>query len=135
MIESVKEQWLTALRSGEYEQAQGTLYEDGGYCCLGVLCDIAVKNDAIPEPTDFPYPRWDGVIRTDVTRRAYMAEKMVLPAAVAEWAGLTDVDPMVNVPEEDYDTELVVSVEKHLSELNDDGSTFAELADLIEAQL
>lgn len=36
---------ITALRSGEYQQAQGALRrieEDGsaGFCCLGVACDI-----------------------------------------------------------------------------------------------
>ena len=58
--------WLAALRSGEYRQSQGRLqdpynYVDnhgrevssgyqwasnfvGGFCCLGVLCDLAVKD-------------------------------------------------------------------------------------------
>lgn len=57
--------WLDALRSGKYKQARGCLfdedsyvddsgveiyndYEDesfaGGFCCLGVLCDLAVKD-------------------------------------------------------------------------------------------
>lgn len=36
--EEFKTKWLVALRSGEYRQAQGYLYnpESGGYCCLGV---------------------------------------------------------------------------------------------------
>lgn len=33
--------WLSALRSGDYEQRQGRLRSsDNHYCCLGVLCDI-----------------------------------------------------------------------------------------------
>ena len=32
-----KAKWLEALRSGEYEQIDGTLCRDGKYCCLGVL--------------------------------------------------------------------------------------------------
>lgn len=32
--------WLTALRSGDYPQAQGALRVDGGYCCLGVAEDV-----------------------------------------------------------------------------------------------
>jgi hypothetical protein len=40
-----KDKWVTALRSGKYEQGQGqlaTLYTNHNtkYCCLGVLCDI-----------------------------------------------------------------------------------------------
>lgn len=42
--------WLEALESGKYKQAEGRLRrprEDGksyGYCCLGVLCNIAVQD-------------------------------------------------------------------------------------------
>lgn len=36
------EEWLTALRSGKYNQAKGILYDKhkNGYCCLGVACAI-----------------------------------------------------------------------------------------------
>ena len=35
-------EWLTALRSGEYKQANGRLYnvQNGGYCCIGVAARI-----------------------------------------------------------------------------------------------
>lgn len=33
--------WFTALRSGEYAQGTGGLYNSRGYCCLGVDCKIA----------------------------------------------------------------------------------------------
>jgi len=36
-----KEKWLKALRSGEYKQGEGHLYQDGCYCCLGIACLIA----------------------------------------------------------------------------------------------
>lgn len=38
-----KEKWIKALRSGEYEQSTGFLYNpaQGGYCCLGVACNIS----------------------------------------------------------------------------------------------
>lgn len=34
------EEWLKALRSGNYKQCKGKLYNDTtkGYCCLGVAC-------------------------------------------------------------------------------------------------
>lgn len=35
--------WVTALRSGEYDQAKGSLRNSRGYCCLGVACDIYMK--------------------------------------------------------------------------------------------
>jgi hypothetical protein len=33
-------EWITALRSGKYEQTQGHLRNGDSYCCLGVLCDV-----------------------------------------------------------------------------------------------
>ena len=60
--EQVFRKWLKALRSGKYDQVQGQLreaeydYDDDdydaepkltnvvGFCCLGVLCDIAAKD-------------------------------------------------------------------------------------------
>lgn len=38
----VKAKWLAALRSGEYSQGRRQLRTPtGGYCCIGVLCDIS----------------------------------------------------------------------------------------------
>ena len=46
MNEDIKTKWLKALRSGEYKQGHGALQgEEGGYCCLGVLCDIMDPDD------------------------------------------------------------------------------------------
>jgi hypothetical protein len=36
--------WVKALRSGEYEQTTGVLKDKAGYCCLGVLCELAAKD-------------------------------------------------------------------------------------------
>ena len=47
MNPKVKHKWLTALRSGKYEQGVGALRDVayGGstplFCCLGVLCKVA----------------------------------------------------------------------------------------------
>lgn len=48
--------WVKALRSGEYQQVEGTLrgvVVDGGvgYCCLGVYLE-AVKGISVPEGTE-----------------------------------------------------------------------------------
>lgn len=42
---ALRTEWLAALRSGEYRQAPGALQANdaSGFCCLGVLCDLAVK--------------------------------------------------------------------------------------------
>ncbi len=39
-----KRKWVKALRSGKFTQADGSLYERGNHCCLGVaanLCGIS----------------------------------------------------------------------------------------------
>lgn len=36
--------WIKALRSGEYKQTRCTLKDNKGFCCLGVLCDLAAKD-------------------------------------------------------------------------------------------
>lgn len=41
MKQTIKDNWITALRSGDYKQGPGVLKtKDNRYCCLGVLCDI-----------------------------------------------------------------------------------------------
>lgn len=39
MDPKVKAKWVKALRGRKYKQAVGVLHNDGGFCCLGVLCD------------------------------------------------------------------------------------------------
>jgi hypothetical protein len=39
--QELKEKWLEALRSGQYEQGFGRLKLQDRYCCLGVLCDVS----------------------------------------------------------------------------------------------
>ena len=35
------EKWISALRSGEYKQCRGYLFDGEGHCCLGVAAKIA----------------------------------------------------------------------------------------------
>lgn len=34
--------WIKALRSGKYKQATQKLQDVGGYCCLGLACEITI---------------------------------------------------------------------------------------------
>lgn len=122
-IRQNRKDWIAALRSGQYDQARNFLCrlgEDGkptGFCCLGVASELAqVPSD------DLPQVRLYGGSGSD----------QVLPLEVREWLGVTESSPSVNIP---ADHELW---EEHgdsavLAELNDNGMTFAEIADLIEA--
>lgn len=40
MDKKLKAKWVKALRSGRYDQTTGSLHDDVGYCCLGVLCTL-----------------------------------------------------------------------------------------------
>jgi hypothetical protein len=46
----LRRKWVEALRSGRYQKSTGTLNIRGGYCCLGVACDILD-----PEQTMHPW--------------------------------------------------------------------------------
>jgi hypothetical protein len=41
MNTNIKQQWITALRNGEFVQGRETLRPtEDTYCCLGVLCEL-----------------------------------------------------------------------------------------------
>ena len=44
MNKEIKAEWVKALRSGEYKQGGGALHRGDHFCCLGVLCDIAIDD-------------------------------------------------------------------------------------------
>jgi hypothetical protein len=41
MTPDFRRRWANALRSGEYKQTQGSLHNNGAFCCLGVACVVA----------------------------------------------------------------------------------------------
>lgn len=137
MNPEVKNRWVAALRSGNYNQGSGALRDiNNGFCCLGVLCDLAVQDGIIPGPTrgDMKY-RYDGNTEYPTS-------------AVVVWADLPTENPAVlhmipndneyyDYDEDEYEEEWPseVEVECTLAEINDDHYTFGYIADLIEAQL
>lgn len=63
----VQDMWIEALESGKYAQCKGHLGDEWGYCCLGVLAQLAVDNGVIegfhPYETILPIPvvSWSGI--------------------------------------------------------------------------
>ena len=41
MKEEIKNLWVVALNSGEFNQEPSRLQSSTGHCCLGVLCEVA----------------------------------------------------------------------------------------------
>lgn len=114
MNEQVVKDWTAALRSGEYEQTDAYLRDSVGYCCLGVLCDLAVKANVIPAPTE----QEDGVFIYDGNTRT-------LPDEVKEWVGLKHDDGSFTPPDD--------SIPDSLAQMNDASETFKNIADMIES--
>lgn len=131
MNAEVKTRWVSALRSGGYTQTRGALQRvrggenrPVGFCCLGVLCDLAVQEGVITPlgtstcgTTMYPHPGPDW-------------QDATLPPSVRDWAGLTHPNPDVPVPLEGRPANKT-----SLATLNDAGYTFEDIADIIEEYL
>jgi hypothetical protein len=105
----IKELWVAALESGEYRQGEKALHYENWHCCLGVLCDLHAQETG---------SEWEN--RT-VGGRSYLGESEVLPPEVTVWAGLDSDNPTVD--------------DLYLADLNDDGTPFPNIAQLIREHL
>lgn len=121
MDSAIKQQWVAALKSGEFKQGEGALRRTDGdgvsFCCLGVLCELYRKENGGEWQ-----PRQDGFFEM-------FEEHEWLPNEVAIWAGLdcNGSDTEVEIEDGEWAT---------LPDLNDgSGWDFPKLADLIEKRL
>ena len=97
-------EWITALRSGDYLQGKGALRQGDSFCCLGVLADIIGLEWEEGRPSYF--------VR-DLSGQHKQED--VIPDEAAEHIGLR------------------VNTQKHLSSMNDEqGCDFNEIATWIE---
>lgn len=120
MDKVIAQRWVTALRSGEYRQTDGALQNDSGFCCLGVLCDLAVKDGVIPEP------HRDDTDAFSYGNESDLRDSLLPPDSIRQWSGLD--------PERTYFIPELGSAET-LYGLNDDqGFTFPQIADVIERE-
>ena len=110
MKEDIKALWIKGLLSGEYTQGRNRLEQNGKFCCLGVLCDIAAKHGIVTRKLNVP---------RDIVY--YDGQKGALPLTVVKWADLPESDPHV--------------AGDRLSAWNDGGTSFAEIADFIREYL
>lgn len=118
MKAEIKEKWIAALESGEYEQGREYLHKGNKFCCLGVLCDLAVKDGVEVKITEEP---GDAALHF-----AYDEMSGILPIKVMRWSGL--LCSTGGYEAEDGSTET-------LTRQNDLGKTFKELAEIIREKL
>jgi hypothetical protein len=131
MREDIKQLWVDRLRSGQDRQGDGYLNRNGKKCCLGVLCEILVENQIPIGPDNLILERYEpdqvGAVGYGFSG-GHRANISVLPKEVAARLEMTNdgefekVDP---IADEGYHEET-------LANLNDGGSTFEEIADIIE---
>jgi hypothetical protein len=121
MNPEVKTKWLEALRSGRFAQTRGKLHrKNDGYCCLGVLAEVLGctwqtvegKNDG-----DQMFPFLDGINEAKLGTIDQSEINNILGDTLLQKAALK--------PRQ----------QSALAEMNDNGRTFAEIADYIEATL
>ena len=131
MKADILERVIAALESGDYEQGKSALHQGTRWCCLGVMCDLAVK---------------DGVITVEYTERvlgvplAHFGEERAwayLPKAVVIWAGLNYEGERVSEALEDNEGRgrLGENPEDTLAAFNDLGSPFPEIAQTMRERI
>lgn len=134
MSPELKAKWVKALRSGEFEQARSKLHRkiDGqdSYCCIGVLCTL-VPGLNVTRSLPIYY---EGSDRAFTVK--YNDENSFIPIAVATaifpkeiYTNDMQFDIAYSKPDDPY-------FENHrrdywITQLNDGGFTFAQIADLI----
>jgi hypothetical protein len=122
----IAKKFTKALRSGEYDQTTGKLFENRAgdkskpaMCCLGVLCDLHSKETG---------KKWG---TNKEGNRTYFGVAGMLPLEVAKWAGVKIEDKLPSdAKEEGID---VVFGDEKATVLNDSkGFSFRQIADVVE---
>lgn len=111
MNKNIAKQWIAALRSGDYKQGHKRLVitdkDISAFCCLGVLCNIAIENG---------YGEWKG--DNFIIPGREVRESIILPIRVREWADISDKSMQMFI------------------EFNDTrGFSFQQIADYIEKNM
>ena len=108
MNKALKAKWIAALRSGDYKQGQNFLAADDTFCCLGVLCDVV----------GVPYTLNDDGERTYDFGSGRTSDQMLRGDLRSSLNSLGCLDCAATV-----------------AEMNDEGSSFAEIADWIATHI
>lgn len=111
MLNANAKAWVAALRSGEYRQTKAMLHsERGGYCCLGVACELYGAEHGIGWEKS---GRHEGLV--------FLGHDGSLPFDVLEWLGLKN--------------EIGSFGDGNaLTTLNDAGKRFKTIAKVIESE-
>lgn len=128
MNPEIKAKWVAALRSGKYQQTEGTLNRPltGGFCCLGVLCDVYGKEKKKKAFDEF------GSFLLGGKDHKESGTSQFLPGKVSRWAGFKN---SVLESQSDMEFSITTPLANCLHHMNDEGYTFEEIANVIEQEL
>ena len=146
MKAEIKQQWIDALRSGEYQQGTGdlhTMYPTGingevveRFCCLGILSLMCEKAGAVTSN--------EGERTGHQVAYGNTGETAYLPQEVIDWAGLEYEGYREYPPSKAEEPKGVLTSGTRegryldgvsLSVMNDSGHSFEEIAQVIEDQV
>lgn len=134
MKPEIKAEWLRRLRSGEYTQGKKrlrvtTAKGEERYCCLGILCEMAVEQGVIKsEPlVGDKYSDYKGTAHAYGNSQSWNRATTVLPPEVILWAGFP-ADKGLPLPVSIWVNPWGLAIK------NDEGMPFSEIADFIEAR-
>lgn len=135
MNPEVKALWVADLRSGLHAQTKGCLNRGDSFCCLGRLTDIYINS-----PANDVGMKWEQADPIESSGKMAVYENhsatSFLSTAILKWAGLgRRAGEWVNVDKELSEKIGLIGANYSLSHLNDQGVTFLQIADIIEAQL
>ena len=114
MNPEIKKRWIEALNSDEYKQTKECLKDSTGFCCLGVLTDLYIKEHNkewnLDDVGDYTFDGWHGALSSEVR----------------DWTGIQGTMGTLKEP---------VDGVNNLAGLNDEGYSFKQIAQVIEEQL
>lgn len=113
---------VEALRSGQYTQARHALAKNGGFCCLGVACEVA-KANGLPVSTDVIVDEGDQLT-------LYDGAELILPPSVIKWFGFGALEAFR--PGDNPTILDANGMAFAAASVNDSGWTFGEIADGFE---
>lgn len=109
--------WIEDLRSGEFKQTHGYLADGKGHCCLGVAQETLAKHGIIPEafPDNWAHPKLLNIREPEKNQGASCGVFVEI---------MGHQNPSI-IDSTDFGLRSCIG-------LNDTGSTFKEIADMLE---
>jgi hypothetical protein len=125
-----REQWLAALRSGDYQQCKSYLYVPGvGMCCLGVAAHVSGlepgQEDYADGPQYFFFPTEGGKVRANLLPpKGWIASRYGLSVVGA--------NHIIQLGSAMNDGSAYLGQPLYIDPAKADGQSFTEIADALE---